>query len=89
VTAPAPLEASADRVLDARGLRCPLPVIRLAALLGDLPAGTEVVLLATDPAARSDVAAFCRMRGHELLLAEDHRPPQEAQYTAYRVRRGA
>jgi tRNA 2-thiouridine synthesizing protein A len=89
VTPPTPPEASDDRVLDARGLRCPLPVIRLAALLGDLPTGTDVVLLATDPAARSDVAAFCRMRGHELLLAEAHRPPGEADYTAYRVRRGA
>lgn len=85
----APREAADDRVVDARGLRCPLPVIRLAALLGGLRPGTEVVLLATDPAARSDVAAFCRMRGHELLLAEDHHPSPEADYTAYRVRRGA
>ncbi len=81
-------------VLDARGLRCPLPVIRLAALLRDLPPGTEVVLLATDPAARSDVAAFCRMRGHELVRVEDRvedrragDEPSAPAHTAYTVRR--
>lgn len=81
-------EEVAIRTLDARGLRCPLPVIRLAALLRDLRPGTEVVLLATDPAARSDVAAFCRMRGHELVLVEDRRAPGEPDVTAYRMRRG-
>ncbi|WP_166848471.1 sulfurtransferase TusA family protein [Isoptericola sp. BMS4] len=51
-------------VVDARGLRCPLPVIRLAARARDLPAGTRVVVLTTDPAARHDVPAWARMRGH-------------------------
>lgn len=54
-------------VLDARGQRCPLPVLRLGRLARELRAGSVVRLLATDPAARSDVAAFCRMRGHVLL----------------------
>ena len=53
--------------VDARGLRCPLPVIRLAAAARDAPAGTRITVLATDPAARHDVPAWCRMRGHELL----------------------
>ena len=53
--------------VDARGLRCPIPVIRLGTAIRDRPAGSLVRLLATDPAARSDVAAFCRMRGHELV----------------------
>lgn len=81
--------AQEGEIVDARGLRCPLPVIRLAARLTGLPPGAVVVLLATDPAARSDVAAFCRMRGHELLLTEERHPPGEAACTAYRVRRGA
>lgn len=57
-------------MIDARGLRCPLPVIRLAARARELPAGTELVVLSTDPAARPDIAAWCRMRGHELLRQE-------------------
>jgi len=52
--------------VDARGLRCPMPVIRLAEAAKDAPAGSEIVVLATDPAARYDIAAWCRMRGHQL-----------------------
>ncbi|MEI2732348.1 MAG: sulfurtransferase TusA family protein [Dermatophilaceae bacterium] len=68
--------------VDARGLRCPVPVIRLAAALAENPPGTLVRLLATDPAAHTDVPAFCRMRGAQLLEVTgigDH--------TAYLVRR--
>ncbi|MFE5340746.1 sulfurtransferase TusA family protein [Isoptericola sp. NPDC056578] len=54
-------------VVDARGLRCPLPVIRLAAAARDLPAGTLVTVLSTDPAARLDVPAWARMRGHATV----------------------
>jgi len=81
-------EPRGPEVLDARGLRCPLPVIRLAALLKDRPPGALVLLLATDPAARSDVAAFCRMRGHELVEVEDRPGEDGPAYTAYRVRCG-
>jgi tRNA 2-thiouridine synthesizing protein A len=52
--------------VDARGLRCPLPVIRLAAAALDAPSGTRIIVLASDPAARHDIPAWCRMRGHEL-----------------------
>ena len=52
--------------VDARGLRCPLPVIRLAEAARDAPAGTRIVVLASDPAARHDIPAWCRMRNHEL-----------------------
>ncbi|XVX18861.1 sulfurtransferase TusA family protein [Actinomycetota bacterium] len=58
--------APTDHVVDARGERCPLPVIRLARLAAVLGPGATVTLLATDPAARHDVPAWCRMRGHEL-----------------------
>lgn len=54
-------------VVDARGLRCPLPVIRLAAVAQDAPAGSEVVVLWSDPAARHDIPAWARMRGHTVL----------------------
>jgi tRNA 2-thiouridine synthesizing protein A len=52
--------------VDARGLLCPLPVIRLAEAARNAPAGTRIVLLASDPAARYDIPAWCRMRDHEL-----------------------
>jgi tRNA 2-thiouridine synthesizing protein A len=62
-----------DTLVDARGLRCPLPVIRLAAAAKDLPAGTELTVLSTDPAAKHDVPAWCRMRGHEHVGTREHR----------------
>ena len=62
-----------DTLVDARGLRCPLPVIRLAAAARGLPAGTVLTVLSTDPAAKLDVPAWCRMRGHEHVETREHR----------------
>lgn len=67
-------------VVDARGQRCPLPVIRLAQAVRDDPDATEVVVLATDPAAAHDIPAWCRMRGHRLVERRD-----EGDHTAYVV----
>ena len=68
------LRTDADATVDATGLRCPLPVIRLATAARDCPPGHVIMLLSTDPAAGPDVAAWCRMRGHTLLAQEDHGP---------------
>lgn len=57
--------------VDARGLRCPLPVIRLAAAAMDAPVDTRITVLTSDPAARHDIPAWCRMRGHELCEVTD------------------
>ena len=54
-----------DLSLDCRGLRCPLPVIRLAQRIGEVPVGSLVAVVADDPAARPDIPAWCRMRGQE------------------------
>lgn len=56
-------------VVDARGRRCPIPIIELARRIGDVDVGEIIELLADDPAAAADVAAWCRMRGHDLLTA--------------------
>ncbi len=72
---------TAETVVDARGERCPLPVIRLARLVHDAPDVGVVVLLATDPAAAHDVPAWCRMRGHRYIGA---RP--QGDHTAYVVK---
>jgi tRNA 2-thiouridine synthesizing protein A len=60
----------ADHVLDARGLQCPLPVLRANKMLKSLPAGAELEILATDPAAPNDFASFCKTTGH--VLVESH-----------------
>jgi len=65
-TDPRPVPNAPLVEVDARGLRCPLPVIRLAQAARDAAAGTVIVVLAGDPAARHDIPAWCRMRDHEL-----------------------
>ena len=76
-------EAS-DIVIDARGLNCPLPVLRLRKRLEALAAATRVTLLASDPAARRDVPAFCKAHGHALL--ETH---SENGITRFRIQKSA
>ncbi len=57
----------ADKVLDAQGLNCPLPILRAKKALVELPAGGTLEILATDPGAVADFQAFCRTTGNELL----------------------
>lgn len=54
-------------MLDCRGKRCPLPVIELARRIGDVGVGNVVAVVADDPAARVDIPAWCRMRGHDYV----------------------
>lgn len=56
--------------VDARGTRCPVPVLRLAGAVRDVPAGTTASVRADDPAVEHDVPAWAGMRGHEVLRVE-------------------
>ncbi|GEP37033.1 hypothetical protein NPS01_06960 [Nocardioides psychrotolerans] len=53
--------------LDCRAMMCPLPIIELARHAGDIAVGHVLAVVATDVAARHDVPAWCRMRGHEYV----------------------
>lgn len=58
--------------IDARGLKCPLPVLKMEKRLAGLPPGARLVVLATDPMARVDIPLFCKQNGHECVVtAED------------------
>lgn len=61
------------RIVDARGLLCPLPVIRLQDAVKDLVPGTEVELIGTDPGILHDVPAWCRIHGHRILQTRHDR----------------
>ncbi|NLU74505.1 aminotransferase class V-fold PLP-dependent enzyme [Streptomyces sp. HNM0575] len=56
--------------VDALGSLCPLPVIELAKVIGEVPLGGVVRVLADDEAARVDIPAWCEMRGQEYLGAD-------------------
>jgi tRNA 2-thiouridine synthesizing protein A len=57
----------ADHVVDAKGLNCPLPILRARKGLKEVPVGGTLELLATDPGSVKDMEAFCRQTGNELL----------------------
>lgn len=59
--------SEAQARLDALGLLCPLPVIRTQDAIRDLTPGTTLEVLATDPGAVPDIAAWCRVHGHGYL----------------------
>jgi len=56
-----------DREVDARGLNCPLPVLRTKKALNDMTSGQVLRILATDPGSVRDFEAFCRQTGNALL----------------------
>lgn len=61
----------ADREVDARGLLCPLPVLRARKVLLAMRPGQVLCLRATDPAAVIDVPHFARENGHEILAQDE------------------
>ena len=56
-----------DKELDARGLNCPLPILRTKKSLVDMSSGQILKILATDPGSVKDFQAFSRQTGNELL----------------------
>jgi tRNA 2-thiouridine synthesizing protein A len=56
-----------DREVDARGLDCPLPILRTKKTLNEMSSGQVVRILATDPGSVRDFQAFSRQSGNELL----------------------
>ncbi|MGZ6340113.1 MAG: sulfurtransferase TusA family protein [Candidatus Limnocylindrales bacterium] len=55
------------QTIDARGLSCPMPIVKTAMAVKAIPSGAAVELLATDPGSTKDIAAWCRATGNELV----------------------
>ena len=60
-----------DEVLDARGLRCPLPVLKMEKRLAQLPPGAALTVRATDPMAKGDIPLYCIQHGHACVVASE------------------
>jgi tRNA 2-thiouridine synthesizing protein A len=56
-----------DREIDARGLNCPLPILRTKKALNDMTSGQVLRVLATDPGSVRDFEAFAKQTGNQLL----------------------
>jgi tRNA 2-thiouridine synthesizing protein A len=59
-----------DKELDARGLNCPLPILRTKKALTDLASGQILKIIATDPGAVRDFQAFSKQTGNTLLASD-------------------
>jgi tRNA 2-thiouridine synthesizing protein A len=59
-----------DKELDARGLNCPLPILRAKKALTDMASGQVLKILATDPGSVKDFQAFSKQTGNALLSSE-------------------
>lgn len=57
----------ADKTLDAKGLNCPLPILKAKKAIGEVPMGGTLEILATDPGSVADFEAFARQTGHTLV----------------------
>ena len=58
--------------IDALGRKCPIPIIMLAQQVGDVPVGAVIAVLADDPAAYSDIPAWCALKSHDCVFRADH-----------------
>jgi tRNA 2-thiouridine synthesizing protein A len=72
-----------DKDLDARGLNCPLPILRTKKALTDMISGQVLRVLATDPGAVKDFQAFAKQTGNELVSHSE----QENVYTFFMRKR--
>ena len=61
----------ADQVLDAKGLNCPLPILRAKKALKSLEGGQVLEVISTDPGSIADFSAFCRTTGNELVAQNE------------------
>jgi len=62
----------ADQTLDAKGLNCPLPILKAKKALNGVDADGTLEILATDPGSVADFEAFCRTTGHTMLETSEH-----------------
>ncbi len=60
-----------DKELDARGLNCPLPILRTKKTLAEINAGQVLKIITTDPGAVKDMQAFAKQTGNELVSSAE------------------
>jgi tRNA 2-thiouridine synthesizing protein A len=73
--------------LDARGLKCPLPILRAKKALADMISGDVLRVQATDPGSVRDFNAFARQTGNDLLGHEEHAQAEPKEFVFYLSRK--
>ncbi len=70
-------------VLDAKGLSCPMPLLRTKKEMGKLNAGDVLQVMGTDPGSRNDIPGWCERSGHEYLGEKE-----ESGYISFFIKKG-
>ncbi len=79
--APADLEVAAT--LDAKGLSCPMPLLRTKKEMGKINSGDILQVDGTDPGSRNDIPGWCERSGHEYLGEKE-----ESGYISFFIKKG-
>ena len=61
---------NAAQVLDCKGLRCPMPIVKLSKAIKTIAVGEVIEVWTTDPTSVTDVEAFAKLTGHQVLTSE-------------------
>ena len=61
----------AAKILDAKGLACPMPIVKTKKAMSELESGQVLEIHATDKGAKNDLAAWAKSGGHELMKSEE------------------
>ena len=72
-------EIKADKILDCKGLKCPMPVLKTKMAMETLSVGQVLEMIATDKGSKPDMAAFAQQTGHALLAMTE----RDGVYTYY------
>lgn len=62
---------NADKVLDVKGLACPMPIVKTKKAINELESGQVLEIHATDKGAKNDLTAWAQSTGHELVQSEE------------------
>jgi len=60
-----------DKIIDTRGLKCPIPVLKAEKFLQNCPVGAKLIIIADDPVARVDIPVFCQNNNHSCVVANE------------------
>ncbi len=62
---------NADKLLDVKGLACPMPIVKTKKAMNELASGEVLEIHATDKGAKNDLTAWAKSTGHELVQSEE------------------
>ncbi len=77
-------EVTPEKTLDARGLKCPMPVVKTSQEIKNISVGSVLLVIATDPGSMADIQAWTKSTGNELLKME--KVEKEFQFLIRRVK---